>query len=325
MAGEDAAGAPAGPAVEGPLPLVALRYTLGPRTVVADLAGVSVVRTATRPDTVEGNALHLHAAPRPGDVARLLGLWDDRFGGLPGIEHVRVRWVEPADRDPAELAALVEEATRAGLAVDTATHLELDAPVGVEPAVGVELVAPDDPRRWHGAAVLYRHGGWDGDDTGARDRDELWAWRVDGWRVLAEQGRGLTRLALRHGTPVGVASLAWDPKLDLAAHDRGHAGLAAVSDVLVHPAHHGTGVEATLVAGVVGDLLDGHPRALVTARTSSVVLPPAGEGPGPGPVPGAVLDDGGVPTPPAHAAAGAVTHRLLGFRPTATLGGLRRR
>jgi hypothetical protein len=314
-----AGSAGAGPAAEGPLELVALRYTLGPRTVVADLDGVTVVRTATRPDTVEGNALHLHAAPRPGDLARLLALWDDRFGGLPGIDHVRFRWVEPGDRDPAEHAALVEEAAGLGLAIDTATHLELDAPVAVEPAAGVDLVAPDDPRRWHGAAVLYRHGGWDGDAADARDRDELWAWRTDGWRVLAEQGRGLTRLALRHGTPVGVASLAWDPKLDLAAHGRGQAGLAAISDVLVYPAHHRTGVEAALVAGVVADLLAGHGNALVTARTSSVVVPAAGvQAP-------AARDDAGVPTPPAHAAAGAVAYRLLGFRPTATLGGLRRR
>lgn len=269
---------PGGPA--DPLPLVAIRAALDPATVVVPLEHLLVVRTPTRPDLWEGNALHLRAAPQPQDVGRLLEVWEERFGGVPGVRHLRIRWVEPSSGRP--LDDLREAASARGLEVDVTTHMELDD-VGAEapPPPSVDLVPATDPRQWHGATVLFRHTDWGGDE-------DFWRETMAGRRVLAEEGRAVTWIAVRWGIPVGTASLCWDPLAEVGAD---HAGLAVVEDVVVHPVHRGAGIGGALVDHAVRRHLTGHPRARVVLRTDDKTE----------------------------------FYRSLGFRPTALVGGLSRR
>lgn len=268
---------PVGPAAD-PVPLLAIRTALDPGTVVAPLADVTVLRTPTRPDLWEGNALHLRAAPGPRDLDHLLETWSERFGTVPGVEHVRIRWVEPvAGRELGELRAA---AAARGLAVDLTPHLELGELTPTGATNGVEILPATDPRQWHGATVLFRHTDWGGDEV-------FWRETMAGRRQLAEEGRAVTYLAIRWGIPVGTAALCWDPLADVGPD---HAGLAVVEDVVVHPAHRGVGIASTLVHTAVERHLGAHPRARTVLRTDDAVG----------------------------------LYRRLGFRPTATVGGLSR-
>lgn len=259
-----------------PVPLRAIQLTLDPGATVAPLDGMIVVRTPTRPDHREGNALHLRTAPAAEDVDRLLAEWEQRFGSHPGIEHVRIRWVEPEPgRDLAELCRAVEAV---GFVVDLTPHMELEELVEVPVPPRTEIVVAADPRQWHGATVLFRHTGWSGDEA-------FWRETMAGRRQLAAEGRAVTYLAVRWGIPVGTASLCWDPLADVGPD---HAGLAVVEDVVVHPAHRGIGVAAALVHTAVARHLAHHPRARVALRTDDAVD----------------------------------LYRRLGFRRTATLGGI---
>lgn len=243
---------PVAPPDAAPLPLRALRLTLGPHTTAASLGRFTVVRTPTRPDHLEGNALHLHSAPDGADVDGLEDEWRHRFGAVPGVERLRIRWVEP---EPGrDLAALREVAAQRGLDVDVAPQWQLAHLPAEAPAVtGAEVVVPSDPRRWHGATVLYRHGVWAGDD-------DLWRWRAEGWRVLAARGQAMTHVVSRWGVPVATASLAWDPAAEVA---EGHAGLAVICDVVVHPAHRASGLAPLVVHSLAARLLQAHARAQV--------------------------------------------------------------
>lgn len=242
-----------------PLPLRALRLTLDPGTVAAPLDELTVVRTPTRPDFREGNALHLRDAPTAGDVSRLLRAWDERFGSAPGVEHLRIRWVEPAgDRD---LSALRDAAAAQDLQVDLSTSMELGSLVqGAGPAD--VLIAPAaDRRQWHGATVLFRHTDWGGDE-------QFWRETMAGRRQLQQEGRSVTYLATRWGIPVGTATLFWDPLADVGPD---HAGLAVVDDVVVHPVHRGIGIGSALVRTALSRHLDGHPRARVLLHTDDAM------------------------------------------------------
>lgn len=242
-----------------PVPLRAIQATLDPGTVLAPLDGLVVVRTPTRPDFWEGNALHLFTAPAPSELDGLLADWDRRFGSNPAIEHLRVRWVEPqAGRD---LAALRDVAARRGLAVDLTAHMELGDLAQVAAPPRVEIAVATEPRQWHGTTVLFRHTDWGGDEA-------FWRETVEGRRQLAAEGRAITYLAVRWGIPVGTATLCWDPLADVGPD---HAGLAVVEDVVVHPAHRGVGIGAALVHAAVTRHLAGHPRARVVLMTDEAV------------------------------------------------------
>lgn len=243
-----------------PVPLLAIRATLDPGTLTVPLEHLTVVRTPIRPDLWEGNALHLGAPPEPADLDRLLAVWNERFGGMPGIEHLRIRWVEPAaGRD---LGPLRAAAADRGLEVDVTSHLELDelTDAGRLPP-RVEIVPATDPRQLHGVTVLFRHTDWGGDE-------EFWRQTMEGRRRLAEEGRAVTYLAVRWGIPVGTAALCWEPLADVGPD---HAGLAVIEDVVVHPAHRGAGVGSALVRTAVERHLAGHPRARVVLRTDDAV------------------------------------------------------
>lgn len=259
---------------ELPLPLRAVLPTLGPRVVTADLDGRTVVRCPGRPDFHDGHALLLHEPLTVAGLDPVLDDWDHRFGAVPGIEQRVVRWAEGDPRDTTTLATALQER---GLLLEWTTHLELDrladAPAPVD---GLEIVFPGDPKRWHGVAVQFRHSGWSDDDA-------FWEWWVDGLRVLNDQGRALTALAVRWGVPVGTATVHWDPVVDVGPD---HAGLAVVDDVVVHPAHRRNGVASALAHDLVTRILADKPRAKVALRTDDAQ--PLYEG--------------------------------LGFRPTATLG-----
>lgn len=241
------------------LPLRALRATLDPGTVVAPLEGMTVVRTPTRPELREGNALHLADPPEADDLESLLQVWARRFGDVPGVDHVRIRWVEP--RGGRDLTALRTTAGRHGLAVDLTTAMELDALVPGAPPPRVTIAPATDPRQWHAVTVLFRHTDWGGDEA-------FWRETMAGRRRLQEEGRAVTYIATRWGIPVGTASLFWDPLADVGPL---HAGLAVVDDVVVHPAHRGVGVAGSLVRAALERHLSGHPRARVALRTDDAV------------------------------------------------------
>lgn len=242
-----------------PVPLRAIQATLDPGTGLAHLDGLVVVRTPNRPDFWEGNALHLLAPPEPADLDDLLDQWDRRFGSIPAIEHLRMRWVEPAaGRDLGDLRAAAEAR---GLEVDLTPHMELHELADATPPPRVEIVIATDARQWHGATVLFRHTDWGGDEA-------FWRETMAGRQDLAAEGRAVTYLAIRWGMPVGTAAVCWDP---LAEVGPDHAGLAVVEDVVVHPAHRGVGVGAALVRTAIARHLAGHPRARVVLRTDDAV------------------------------------------------------
>lgn len=244
---------------ELPFPLRAVLPTLGPRVVTAELDGRTVVRSPTRPDHHDGNALWLHEPLTVAGLDRVLGEWDERFGAIAGVEERQLRWVEQDERDRGPLVSALADR---GIATTWSTHLELDALAPAPPDVaGLELRHPTDPRHWHGVAVQYRHAGW-GDD------DAFWAWWVDGLRVLGEQGRALTLGAVRRGVPVGAATVHFDPVPDVGP---GHAGLAVLDDVMVHPAHRGQGIASRLVHALLERLLADKPRARVVVRAEDAV------------------------------------------------------
>jgi GNAT superfamily N-acetyltransferase len=245
---------------ELPLPLRALLSTLGPRIVTADLDDRTVVRCPGRPDHRDGNALWLHEPLTVAALDTVLADWQHRFATVPGVEQRQLRWAEDGARD----AAPLEEALRtAGLTPRWSHHLELAELGGApDPVDGLRVVVPADERHWHGVAVQFRH-------TDRHDDDGFWSWWADGLRVLGDQGRALTLLAFRWGVPVGTTTVHWDPVADVGPE---HAGLAAVDDVVVHPAHDGVGIGAVLVHDAVRRLRADKPRARVVMRTDE---PPA--------------------------------------------------
>lgn len=210
--------------------------------VAADLDGYTVVRLPARPGHPEADALHLHAPPDPDDIGTWTARWHERF---PAAHHGRgplLRWTAPL------------EAGGDGPARATAdVHHVLERLRPVSPVADVEMVAPTDPRQWHGAGVLDRYAG-DGHPL-LEDR-----------RRAAGEGRGVTRVAYRWGIPVATASLVWDPAAEVPG-DR--AGLAVVAGVVVHPAHRHRGIGTTLVADAVSQLGDRLGCALVTANCGS--------------------------------------------------------
>lgn len=248
-----------------PFALDVLQRTLGGAVRLAELDDRTVVRTAERPDHRAGNALHLHDVP---SVEVLRDAVEDaarRFDGL-----VRVVAPLPADGSPldAELLAAGEALGASVRADHLLTHDDPAAWVEATTSRGdLELEVPADARAWHGVTVLHRHAGpaedpaaRPGPERGRGADDELLAWWVDGLADLAATGRARVLVARRHGTPVGAGALVWDPRVDVGPR---HAGLAVLTDVVVHPAHRRLGVGRTVAAGLVRAHLPQFPRARV--------------------------------------------------------------
>lgn len=222
--------------------------------------GLVVVRTPDRPDDPHGNALHLAGPLGPAaiEVAR-----DDagaRFTDPRTTPRVVTRRtsdeVDEFDRGRHGSARLLDV---------------LVLPEARRTAAGwvgqrdIELAAPNSDRDWHAVSVLQRHAAADDDSVEAAarargGRDELLRWRVDGRRRQRDQGRARVLLARRFGTPVAAATLVWDPGAEVAD---GGAGLAALTDLVVHPAHRGLQIATALVQRLVEVHLADFPAAQV--------------------------------------------------------------
>jgi len=253
--------------VPTPFALDVLQRTLGGAVRLAELEDRTVVRTAERPDHRAGNALHLHDVPTVEVLRDAIEDAARRFDG-------RVRVVAPLPADGSPFDAELLAAGEAVGAVVRADHLLThDDPVAWVEATqmrqDLELEAPGDPRAWHGVTVLHRHAGpaedpaaTPGPERGRGADDERLRWWVDGLADLAATGRARVLVARRHGTPVGSGVLVWDPRIDVGP---AHAGLAVLTDVVVHPAHRRVGVGRTVAAALVGAHLPDFPRARVAA------------------------------------------------------------
>lgn len=250
-----------------------LQRTLGGAVRLAELDDRTVVRTVERPDHRAGNALHLHDVPTAAGLRDAVQDAARRFDG-----RVRVVAPLPADGSPLDVA-LLAAGESLGATVRADHLLTHDDPASWVAATSVrgdlELAAPADDRGWHGVTVLHRHAG-PAEDPGAapgaeRGRgadDELLRWWVSGLSDLAAAGRARVLVARRHGTPVGTGTLVWDPRVDVGPS---HAGLAVLTDVVVHPAHRRVGVGRTLAVSLVGAHLPGFPRARLATVSPAAV------------------------------------------------------
>jgi len=259
------------------LALRALRVGVAPSALVVHLGTDVVVRTPSRPDHLDGNVVDLIAPPDPEQVPALL----ERVRRLMepvGVAHVQVRFEQPVGTplDATLRAAFVD----AGCHLDVEQVLELRAdievpgmalevrrlalPATVSPAGGVEAEADVvAERRWHAAAVLDRYAS--GEDVPAWRTwdDEGAAWNRRRIRELASLRRADVWLASRQGMP--VASLVVLRDLD---------GLAAVEDVVVHPAHRRRGIARTLLSAALAHQQQARPgeRVLLAADPRGVAL-----------------------------------------------------
>ncbi|MDX1511448.1 MAG: GNAT family N-acetyltransferase [Nitriliruptorales bacterium] len=229
-------------AVEGPdVGLAAMRLALGPSTLVTVTSDHLLIRTPSRPDYWDGNAIQLLA--QPVDVRPWTARFRATVGALPGIERLRLLW--PADGlDGPAPAGVAEE----DLALEPLRLMRLDDLADIE-AVAIEIVEAHSDKDWHAAAVLLRH-----DLTEVPH--EFWDWQTTEIRAVCERGHGTTWIARRHGIPVGRVTL---------LHDQ--LGLGALDAVGTHPVYRRAGVATTLVHHAIRAHLDARPADRVVLLT----------------------------------------------------------
>ncbi len=229
-----------------PDPLAVLEVTLGPGVRGVELDGMHVLRSVDRPDHAPGNAVH-HTTPLgAGAAAAAVRDLEQRFPAGAA------RLVAPLDGEIPAVGGYVPSVVRLLRREDGAGP----GPVRDD----LEVSAPGDDRAWHGLTVLHRHAASPAEDRARGADDERLRWWVDGLRSLVGEGRARVLRAARFGTPVAAGVLHWAPGL---AVDDGHAGLAVVADVVVHPAHRRLGIGRTLVGRLVAQHLADFPRAAV--------------------------------------------------------------
>lgn len=250
-----------------PDPFEVLRATAHPDTRVVRLDDRTVVRTSGQPASRVGNAVHHTGGPPTGadEVAAALADAHRRLADPAATPRVVLR--RPADG--AALASAVGSRTPLDVLVLRARAQVATTARRADVAVG----PPRDERGWHAATVLRRHAaGGDGDAAarGRGGRDELLRWWVEGRRRLVGTGRARVALAERFGTPVATATLVWDPA---AAVGVDAAGLAVLTDLVVHPAHRGLGIATTTAAWLLDTHLAAFPRALVATVVPAPLTP----------------------------------------------------
>ncbi len=257
--------------VDDRLGLAVLRASLSGRTLVTYARDHVAVRTPSRPDFLDGNALDLMAAPAPDALAG----WQQRFTetvGRLGADRLHLRFEQPV-ADPSDTQAPSPDADLAtalrahGLELRPVTVLLLGA-LGPEPSsVAAELRPVEPPgvgptaavdRRWYASTVLYRYAAGDTPEDWRAPDEDFVAWSVDVQRELAAAGRAQVWIAMRHGAPVARLTL---------IHDR--QGLAVLEDVVVHPVHRRRGLAAALTHRA----LDAHLRAWPGTRVGVAAEP----------------------------------------------------
>lgn len=248
--------------MQPPDPFEVVAATCHPATRRVELDDRAVLRTPDRPGDPRGNAVHLTGPPP--DAPTLAAAATDASTRFPGraVElRLLARRTGPAG------------AVRDGRALDVLVLDDAARAAGAWPRrTDVTVAPPGDDRAWHGVVVLRRHAAADDEiEAAARargGRDELLRWWVDGRRRLVSEGRARVLVATRFGTPVGAGVLAWAPGVDVGADA---AGLAVVTDVVVHPAHRLLGIATTLVAELVARHVADFPRARVSTVAPAAV------------------------------------------------------
>jgi GNAT superfamily N-acetyltransferase len=244
--------------------------TLDPMDVLETIAGMdarpvrlpdaTVLRTQGRPDAVAGNVLLRRVPVTAATLDHTVADVRNRFGH----PQTAARFITTCDSELLAAAADRDDLRCAARALVT-----LDEPVATTAGWivrdDVAVGPPPDDRGWHAVAVLHRHAGRDADEAARRSRgddDDRLRWWVDGQRQLVALGRARLVRAERFGTPVGCATLAWEPRIDVGPD---HAGLAVLHDLIVHPAHRQIGVATTMLTQLVNLHLRDFPRARVAA------------------------------------------------------------
>lgn len=246
-----------------PDPFEVLAATAHPDTRVVRLGDRTVLRTPAQPTSRVGNAVHV-VGPPPADPAATVAA---------ALADARRRLPDPATTPTVVLrrrsgteGGSDDGGGALGSPLDVLVLPDASATAASWPRRDdVTVGPPRDERGWHAATVLRRHAGGGSDDPAERGRggrDELLRWWVDGRRRLVADGRARVALAERFGTPVASATLVWDPG---AVVGPDAAGLAVVTDLVVHPAHRRLGIAAMPVAWLVATHLAAFPRALVAA------------------------------------------------------------
>lgn len=171
--------------------------------------------------------LHLEGEPDEDQLAQALSTW--QAFEAPG----RLRWPAPAG---AIGQGVLEAVASAGFVVTPRPILMGALDVGAAPVAapaGVTIGPIEgDIRDWAGFEVLARWVDLDVDP-------DRWRWRAKRVRHLVEGGRGRAWLARTPAAPVGAVVV-----LDPPDHRHGHAPTVGV---VVHQAHRGQGIAASLV------------------------------------------------------------------------------
>lgn len=251
-----------------PDPLDVLATVRHPDTTRVELDDRVVLRTPQRPEDRIGNAVHLTGPPPDAD----------RLGA--GLADARRRLADP--RVTPRVVARAEGAVAAPDGADARQLVVLVLPDAAERADAeqrrgdVTVRVPTDDRAWHGVRVLRRHAApvdlpGEAAARARGGRDGLLEWQVDGRRELVATGRARVAVGMRFGTPVTAGTLVWAPAVDVGADA---AGLAVLTDLVVHPAHRGIGVAASVPAALVRAHLADFPRALVATVVPAALAPP---------------------------------------------------
>lgn len=260
-----------------------LAATLHPSSRVVDLGERAVVRTPGQPDGDEGPGIMLLGPPpSPGTLRDAVLELATRFPD-PGA---RRRVVSRRPDDASDDGASAGEASDGEASDDAGSggleRRPLDVLVLPDPAAAagswsrrsdVVLRPPGDGRGWHAVTVLRRHAAVGAGEARARargGRDDLLRWWVEGRRRLVAEGRARVLVAERFGTPVATGTLAWAPAVEVGT---GAAGLAVVTDVVVHPAHRRIGVATSVVGRLLADHLADFPLAAVATIVPATLTP----------------------------------------------------
>lgn len=226
--------------------LHAIRAGLGPTTLTAPGPGYVVVRTPSRPDFLDGNALHVEEAVDVTSLDHWLRAFDERLRHLPDIAHQELCWETDLSLPDAGAYTdrLAAAAAERGLELARLTLMELGE--AVRPMVpltqGVQVVRATDEKHWFGVRGLHVS-----DEPGTPGA--FWTWRMEQYAELARTGRGASWVAYRFGIPAATASV-------LAADG---SGVASVESVITHPVHRRLGLASHLVAVAAATHRREHP------------------------------------------------------------------
>lgn len=236
------------------------RASVGPSTLITTATGGYVLRTPSRPDFRNGNALHLPAPS--GDPAADLARFDDLIGGtVPGADR-RLRWEDP--RPGAAAPPAVQQVTRdRGGWLTSLAVMQLTGPLSTPGRLaGVEPVLATREQHWAGAAALDLHGRGPGSRA---DEQGFFRWRTGQVAQLARVGCARLWLVKAAGVPAAKVTIVRGPAPGGRARrgGSGETGLGWIASVVTHPLHRRRGLATSLVHHAVTVHRREHPDDLV--------------------------------------------------------------